>query len=100
MLNDEERSDNESRAQFKERWTSTASATLNFPLRNEATRYLEIIKNAIDADEIVQNKYHMNRDCIALFSKQTVRFPCADTYRPFMHNIISFSRIIQLDCIA
>lgn len=72
MLDDEERGDNELRTQFKERWTRTTSSTLTVPLREEAKKYMDIIQNAINADKVVQEKYRMNRDCIALLSKQTV----------------------------
>ncbi|CAF4967298.1 unnamed protein product, partial [Rotaria sp. Silwood1] len=71
MLDDEERGDTELRNQFKERWTRTTSSTLTAPLRSEAKKYMDIIQNAIHADKIVQEKYRMNRDAIALLSKQT-----------------------------
>ncbi|CAF2574960.1 unnamed protein product [Rotaria sp. Silwood2] len=71
MLDDEERGDTELRIQFKERWTRTSSSTLTAPLRAEAKKYMDIIQNAINADKIVQEKYRMNRDAIALLSKQT-----------------------------
>ncbi len=73
MLDDEERGDIELRNQFKERWTRTTSASLTVPLREEAKKYMDIIQNAINADKVVQEKYRMNRDCIVLLSKQTVR---------------------------
>ena len=73
MLDDEERGDTELRNQFKERWTRTVSSSLTGPLREEARKYMDIIQNAINADKIVQEKYRMNRDCIVLLSKQTVR---------------------------
>jgi programmed cell death 6-interacting protein len=72
MLDDEERGDTELRTQFKERWTRTASPTLTAPLRGEAKKYMDIIQTAINADKVVQEKYRMNRDSIALLSKQTV----------------------------
>jgi programmed cell death 6-interacting protein len=72
MLDDEERGDTELRNQFKERWTRTVSSVLTGPLRDETRKYMDIIQNAINADKVVQEKYRMNRDCIALLSKQTV----------------------------
>lgn len=72
MLDDEERGDVELRNQFKERWTRTASSSLTVPLRAEAKKYMDIIQNAINADKVVQEKYRMNRDCIALLSRQSV----------------------------
>ena len=74
MLDDEDRGDAELRNQFKERWTRTVSSTLTGPLREEAKKYMDIIQNAIVADKTVQEKYRMNRDCVVLLSKQTVRF--------------------------
>jgi programmed cell death 6-interacting protein len=73
MLDDEERGDTELRNQFKERWTRTVSSSLTVPLREEAKKYMDIIQNAINADKVVQEKYRMNRDCIVLLSKQTVK---------------------------
>ena len=73
MLDDEERGDTELRSQFKERWTRTVSSSLTVPLREEAKKYMDIIQNAINADKVVQEKYRMNRDCVVLLSKQSVR---------------------------
>lgn len=73
MLDDEERGDAELRNQFKERWTRTPSSSLTVPLREEAKKYMDIIQNAINADKVVQEKYRMNRDCIVLLSRQSVR---------------------------
>ena len=72
MLDDEERGDTELRNQFKERWTRTPSSTLTTPLRSEAKKYMDIIQNAISADQIVQEKYRTNRNFIVILSKQTV----------------------------
>jgi hypothetical protein len=74
MLDDEERGDTELRNQFQGRWTRTVSSTLTVPLRTEAKKYMDIIQNAISADKIVQEKYRMNRDCVVLLSKQTVKY--------------------------
>ena len=72
MLDEEERTDTELRNQFKERWTRTLSSVLTAPLREEAKKYMDIIQNAINADEVVQNNYRMNRNRMVLLSKQTV----------------------------
>jgi len=80
MLDDEERGDNELRNQFKERWTRTGSSSLTAPLRQEAKKYMDIIQNAINADKIVQEKFRVNRDSVALLSKQTVKSTQIDSF--------------------
>jgi programmed cell death 6-interacting protein len=75
LLDDEERTDAELRAQFRERWTRSVSSTLTGPLRYQAKQYMDMIGNAINSDQIVQNNYRINRDSIALLDKPTVGRP-------------------------
>ena len=71
-LNEEGESDDRLRTQFKERWTRTKSESLTGPLRSEASKYRQIITNAINADGIVKERYNKHRNAIDLLSKPDV----------------------------
>ncbi|CAH1241324.1 PDCD6IP [Branchiostoma lanceolatum] len=69
VLDEEEKTDSELRANFKERWTRTASAQLYSPLRAEGGKYQSILDNAIHADTIVREKYNKHAENITLLCK-------------------------------
>jgi len=71
-LNEEEASDAQLKAQFKERWTRTPSTTLTEPIRAEAGKYRTIIDNAVGADRIVRERYSAHKECLQLPSKSDV----------------------------
>ena len=72
QLDEEEKSDNQLKEQFKERWTRTASANLTKPMRDECQKYKTILDTAIGADKIVQDKYSTHKQAFALLSKPAV----------------------------
>ena len=74
MLNEEESSDKQLRAQFGERWSRTQSEQLTVAIRAEASKYRTIINNAISADSIVRERFNKHKDCIELLSKSEVRW--------------------------
>lgn len=69
MLNEEEQSDEQLRAQFKERWSRTKSDHLNGMFRSNVSKYREIINNAVAADKIVRQKFDNSASYIELLSK-------------------------------
>lgn len=69
MLDEEANCDSQLREQFKERWTRTPSQKLTGPMRSEATKYRQILNNAIQADKIVQEKFNKHKEAIMLLTK-------------------------------
>ena len=68
-LEDEEKSDNQLREQFKEKWTRTPSNKLTEPMKTEGIKYRSIIDNAIQADKVVQQRYTEHKQNMELLSK-------------------------------
>ena len=68
-LQEEEQSDNELRANMKDKWTRTPSRQLTEYLHSEIKQYEQIIENAIKANKVIDTKYRQNKDCIQLLSK-------------------------------
>ncbi|GIY93121.1 programmed cell death 6-interacting protein [Caerostris extrusa] len=66
MLRDEEDSDSELRSKFGSQWVRTPSAKLNAPLKNNLSKYAQMVSTAHSADSIVQDKYEKHKDKIAL----------------------------------
>nr|XP_014349049.1 PREDICTED: programmed cell death 6-interacting protein [Latimeria chalumnae] len=69
MLDEEEATDNELRAKFKERWQRTPSSELYKSLRAEGTNFRNVLDQAVQADKVVKERYASYRDTIALLSK-------------------------------
>jgi programmed cell death 6-interacting protein len=72
VLDDEEKSDQQLRDQFKDKWTRTPSISLTKPMRDEANKYKTILDAAIQADHTVREKYNIHKNAISLLSKPKV----------------------------
>ncbi|XP_061678393.1 programmed cell death 6-interacting protein isoform X2 [Syngnathoides biaculeatus] len=69
MLDDEETTDNELRAKFNQRWNRTPSGDLYKPLRSEGANFRNILDKAVQADQVVKDRYDAHCDAIALLCK-------------------------------
>ncbi|XP_021094318.1 programmed cell death 6-interacting protein isoform X1 [Heterocephalus glaber] len=69
LLDEEEATDNDLRAKFKERWQRTSSSDLYKPLRAEGTNFRTVLDKAVQADGLVKERYQSHRDTIALLCK-------------------------------
>ncbi|XP_026156155.1 programmed cell death 6-interacting protein isoform X2 [Mastacembelus armatus] len=69
MLDDEETTDNELRTKFNQRWNRTPSADLYKPLRAEGANFRNILDKAVQADQVVKDRYNTHCDMIALLCK-------------------------------
>ncbi|KAK3106570.1 hypothetical protein FSP39_022711 [Pinctada imbricata] len=69
MLDEEEKSDNQLREQFKEKWSRTPSDKLTKPMKDESMKYRQILDTAIHADKVVQEKYMKHKPAIDILSK-------------------------------
>ncbi|KAF3707491.1 Programmed cell death 6-interacting protein [Channa argus] len=69
MLDDEETTDNELRAKFNQRWNRTPSGDLYKPLRAEGANFRNVLDKAVQADQVVRDRYNTHCDMIALLCK-------------------------------
>ncbi|XP_067888357.1 programmed cell death 6-interacting protein isoform X1 [Heterodontus francisci] len=69
VLDQEEVTDNELKAKFKERWQRTPSIELYKPLRTEGGNFRMTLDRAIQADKVVKERYAAHSDIIALLCK-------------------------------
>ncbi|XP_065147130.1 programmed cell death 6-interacting protein isoform X1 [Paramisgurnus dabryanus] len=69
ILDEEETTDNELRAKFNQRWSRTASGDLYKPLRAEGTNFRNILDKAVQADQVVKERYNAHCEMIALLCK-------------------------------
>ncbi|XP_072303611.1 programmed cell death 6-interacting protein isoform X2 [Eucyclogobius newberryi] len=69
MLNDEETTDNELRSKFDQRWSRTPSSDLYKPLRAEGANFRNILDKAVQADQVVRDRYNTHCEMIALLCK-------------------------------
>lgn len=69
MLNEEADADAKLRAQFKERWTRSASDKLTEGFRSNLAKYREVTNSAVSADKIVRDKFANNENGIEILSK-------------------------------
>ncbi|KAB0378677.1 hypothetical protein FD755_010255 [Muntiacus reevesi] len=69
LLDEEEATDNDLRAKFKERWQRTPSNELYKPLRTEGNNFRTVLDKAVQADGQVKERYQTHRDTIALLCK-------------------------------
>ncbi|XP_043544794.1 programmed cell death 6-interacting protein isoform X4 [Chiloscyllium plagiosum] len=69
ILDQEEVTDNELKAKFKERWQRTPSNELYKPLRAEGANLRATLDRAAQADKVVKERYATNSEIIALLCK-------------------------------
>lgn len=69
MLDDEETTDNELRTKFNQRWNRTPSGDLYKPLRAEGANFRNILDKAVQADQVVKERYSTHCDMITLLCK-------------------------------
>uniref|UniRef100_A0A672LIU4 Programmed cell death 6-interacting protein n=1 Tax=Sinocyclocheilus grahami TaxID=75366 RepID=A0A672LIU4_SINGR len=69
MLDDEETTDNELRAKFNQRWNRTPSGDLYKPLRAEGNNFRSVLDKAVQADQVVKERYTTHCEMIALLCK-------------------------------
>uniref|UniRef100_A0A182QIB3 BRO1 domain-containing protein n=1 Tax=Anopheles farauti TaxID=69004 RepID=A0A182QIB3_9DIPT len=68
MLDEERDSDNQLRAQFKDRWTRTPSDKLAGTFRVNGEKYRTIINNATSADKVIREKFATHKRGLELLS--------------------------------
>ncbi|XP_030644645.1 programmed cell death 6-interacting protein isoform X2 [Chanos chanos] len=69
MLDDEENTDSELRAKFNQRWNRTPSGDLYKSLRAEGSNFRNVLDKAVQADQVVRERYNAHCDMIALLCK-------------------------------
>ncbi|KAG1648906.1 Programmed cell death 6-interacting protein [Nymphon striatum] len=71
LLKDEEQSDDQLRSQFQEKWKRTRSSELNESLKTDCSKYRQLLNNAINADNIVREKFNKHKQWIEALSGPT-----------------------------
>ncbi|XP_078123393.1 programmed cell death 6-interacting protein isoform X2 [Sander vitreus] len=69
MLDNEETTDNELRTKFNQRWNRTPSGDLYKPLRAEGANLSNVLDKAVQADQVVRDRYNTHCDMITLLCK-------------------------------
>ncbi|XP_063809242.1 programmed cell death 6-interacting protein [Pseudophryne corroboree] len=69
FLDEEEATDNELKAKFKERWQRTPSNELYKPLRTEGSNFRSVLDKAVGADAVVKERYQSQREAISILCK-------------------------------
>ncbi|KAE8597379.1 hypothetical protein XENTR_v10016444 [Xenopus tropicalis] len=69
FLDEEEATDNDLKAKFKDRWQRTPSTELYKPLRSEGNNFRSVLDKAIGADAVVKERYQCHREAIAILCK-------------------------------
>ncbi|KAM4687594.1 programmed cell death 6-interacting protein isoform 2-T2 [Discoglossus pictus] len=69
FLEEEEVTDNDLKAKFKERWQRTPSIELYKPLRAEGGSFGNILDKAVGADAVVKERYQAHREAISILCK-------------------------------
>ena len=69
LLNEEKQSDDQLKAQFKERWNRTPSLSLTEGFTSNIAKYRQILANASSADNVVKGKFETHRRGIELLSR-------------------------------
>ncbi|XP_041773972.1 programmed cell death 6-interacting protein [Anopheles merus] len=68
MMDEERDSDNQLRAQFKDRWTRTSSDKLAATFRANGEKYRTIINNATAAEKVIREKFATHKHGLELLS--------------------------------
>ncbi|NP_001081870.1 programmed cell death 6-interacting protein [Xenopus laevis] len=69
FLDEEEATDNDLKAKFKDRWQRTPSTELYKPLRSEGSNFRNVLDKAIGADAVVKERYQSHREAIVILCK-------------------------------
>uniref|UniRef100_A0A8C0CHF8 BRO1 domain-containing protein n=1 Tax=Balaenoptera musculus TaxID=9771 RepID=A0A8C0CHF8_BALMU len=69
LMDEEETTDNDLRAKFKERWQRTPSNELYKPLKAEGSNFRTVLDKAVQADGQVKERYQAHQDTTALLCK-------------------------------
>uniref|UniRef100_A0A3Q4BVP0 Programmed cell death 6-interacting protein n=1 Tax=Mola mola TaxID=94237 RepID=A0A3Q4BVP0_MOLML len=69
MLDSEETTDSELRTKFSQRWNRTPSGELYKPLRAEGANFRNVLDKAVQADQVVKERYNTHCEMITLLCK-------------------------------
>ncbi|XP_031649104.1 programmed cell death 6-interacting protein isoform X2 [Oncorhynchus kisutch] len=77
MLDDEESTDSELRSKFIQRWNRNPSGDLYKPLRAEGGNFRSVLDKAVQADQVVRERYNAHCEMIALLCKPEAELTAA-----------------------